>query len=226
MGVSGDTFLDMREAEALQFMDNLFTAADEPLPWVNILTRTHDRPMEFAKCLESINMQNYENINHIVGSDVPCNYCEDVLPLTFPPHQFIPVPNGYYYAPWNLHLNTLQQEVEDGWIMYLDDDDMFVHSGCVTEIMKHITSDDDLIIWKVQIYPNFIVPSHSFGKQVTAGDVSGIGFMYNAKHLPIDWGCISYGDYRAIQQLINKGLNPVWIDQILTMTQNGARNGK
>ena len=83
-----------------------------------------------------------------------------------------------------------------------------------------------MVIWKVQILPNWIVPSNSFGKFVKAGDISGIGFAFHSKHLPVEWGVLSYGDFRVATQLINKGLKPKWIDMVLTRTQDKPHNGK
>lgn len=226
---SGDTFMGMREQEAqtLEFLDNLFNCAEEEIPpLVNIITRTHNREEMFDIMNESIYEQTYPNINQIIGSDIDCGYVDEYIPLYMEEPKFVPMPNGYYYSPWNKYLETLAEEVELGWVCYMDDDDMYTSKTAIEEIMSYITSENDLLVWKVSITPDFIVPSHSFGKQVTAGDISGIGMMFHSKHLPVQWGNISYGDYRVAKQLADKGLNIIWIDKVLSTTQKGAHNGK
>lgn len=193
-------------------------------PIVNIITRTHNRPEYFKACEASIKSQTYPNFQWIVGSDVPCDYYSLAIPIK-EKLCIAPVPQGHYYCPWNEYLNQLAKSCVNGWCCYIDDDDYMVNNALET-IVNSITSEDDLLIWKVQITPEWVVPSHSFGHAITAGDFSGIGFAFHTKHLPVDWGFFSYGDFRVAQQLLNKGLKPVWIDAILTGCQKGPHNGK
>lgn len=194
-------------------------------PLINILTRTHNRPEYFRICKSSIEQQTYKNVNHIVGSDVLCTYTE-YYPLTKEETPPPSIPNGHYYTPYNLYLNDLQKYVKDGWIMYLDDDDMFSYTNSLEIIVNNLTSEDDMVIWRVAITPDFIVPSHSFGRDIVACDFSGIGFVFHSKHLPVDWGNLSMGDYRVGKQLQNKGLELKWISAVLTQTINGAHGGR
>jgi len=199
---------------------------------VNILTRTHNRPKHFKVCRESILNQTYKKINHIVGSDVDCDYYDKAIRLTINDVQYPQLMPEYntYPAPWNLHLNELAKYVKDGWVMYLDDDDKFVHKNALKIIVNNIDSENELIVWRVKININeqgWIVPSDSaFSKKIEAGNVSGIGFMFHSKYLPVDWGSWSYGDYRVYMQLLNKGLKLKWIDLVLTETQDKPKNGK
>ena len=110
--------------------------------------------------------------------------------------------------------------------MYLDDDDMFSSAESLEIVAEHMVDENELLVWKVAITPHWIVPNKTFGKCITAGDFSGIGFAFHTKHLPVDWGFYSYGDYRVATQLLQKGLKPVWINHVLTQTQNGAHNGR
>lgn len=190
---------------------------------INILTRTHNRQKQFNVCRDSIKNQTYTNINHIVGSDVNCDYC-DYYSLT-PKNITYPVPErGGYPAPWNLHLNELNMLVKDGWIMYLDDDDKFTDNDALKIIINNIADENELILWKVNINGR-IVPSNDRLGLVIAGDISGIGFMFHSKHLPVDWGSWSFGDYRVIKSLSEK-LKIKVIDKILTETQGRPNFGQ
>jgi hypothetical protein len=193
---------------------------------INIITRTHNRPEYFKQCMASIIQQDYNDMNWIVGTDTECDYYPQAKKVYVNHQAPMVVPQGHYFAPWNKYLNELQTYVNEGWVMYLDDDDMFTSPKSLRRIANACTNENELVIWKVQILPNWIVPSHSFGHQVQAGDISGIGYAFHSKHLPVDWGHLSYGDYRVAVQLLNKGLKPRWIDMVLTRTQDKPNNGK
>jgi len=192
---------------------------------INIITRTHSREREFNVLWGTVEAQlgNVE-YNWIVGSDTDCQYY-DAIKLQLPPYQYVNVPQGMYYAPWNTYLETLAKHCKDGYVMYIDDDDKFSYQDSLKVIADNC-EEDTLLIWKVRITPAFIVPSHSFGKAITAGDISGIGYCFHTKYLPVQWGNLSYGDYRVAKQLEGKVKKIKWIDEVLTQTQNGARNGR
>lgn len=193
---------------------------------ISILTRTH-REKYFKVLQQSVESQTCKDYNWIVGSDLEeCTYYPNVIKLVKPIAEVHNIPQGMYYAPWNHYLDIMQETVTGGWIMYLDDDDTFTNEKSLKRIVNACTDENELVIWKVQILPNWIVPSNSFGKFVKAGDISGIGFAFHSKHLPVEWGYLSYGDFRVATQLINKGLKPRWIDMVLTKTQIGWHNGK
>lgn len=196
---------------------------DEKL--INIITRTHNRPEEFRRCMSSFLQQTYNNVNWIIGTDTECPYYPQAHKVYIDYGEPLNIPEGKYYAPWNLYLNELQTLVKDGYVMYLDDDDEFTTPKSLQRIAANV-EEDSLLVWKVQIFPKWTVPSKSFGHYIMAGDFSGIGMAFHTKHLPVDWGNISYGDYRVAMQLIKKGLKIKWLDMVLTKTQNGARNGK
>lgn len=196
-------------------------------PLINILTRCHGKADYFNVCRSSIEQQTYQNINWIVGSDIPCDYYPNHIPLNLVQKSDVIVPEGHYYCPWNLHLNTLNTYVKDGWVLAIDEDDMFASSDALEVIVNNIENEDQMLIWRVQITPDFIVPRlQDFGKIIAAGNISGVGYMYHSKHNPVDWGYFSYGDYRVAIELLQKGLKPKFINRILTRTIAGPHNGK
>ena len=197
-------------------------------PNINILCRTHNRESYFKVMFDSIKQQTYPNYALIVGSDVqPCEYYRFARPLKLEvrPDNLI-VPQGHYYAPWNLHLNTLAESVTQGWLMYLDSDDKFSDNDSLQIIVDNIDHEDQLLIWRVMITKDFIVPRlEDFGKVIAPANISGIGIAFHSKHLPVHWTNISYGDFRIIVELVNRGLQPKFINKILTQCQNGPHNG-
>lgn len=191
------------------------------------MCRTHNRQSEFEVCYRSIKEQRYKNYLLHVGSDsnLPCYYYPLAVTLTLDTTAPTNIPAGHYFAPWNRHLETLASNCKEGYVMYLDDDDKFTNEKSLQRIANNV-EEDCLLVWKVQIVPGWIVPSRSFGYQITPGDFSGIGMCFHTKHLPVKWGDISYGDFRVASQLVQRGLKIKWLDMVLTQTQAGPRNGK
>lgn len=205
-------------------VDNYIPLLTEDEIMVNIITRTHNRPNYFRNCRESIVNQTYSNINHIVGSDVLCDYYSDYIKVDEELVDKKPDYLATYPTPWNLYLNKLNNYVTDGWIMYLDDDDMFVDNDSLSNIVKCIEHDDELIIWRVDIDGRIVPSDDNIGK-IVAGDISGIGFMFHSKHLPVKWTSWNYGDYRVINELSHK-LDIKFIKHVFTKTQGKPNNGK
>ena len=190
---------------------------------VNVITRTHNRPKYFKVCRDSILNQSHENINHIIGSDVECDYT-DYIKLELSDVVLEKPDIGTYPAPWNLHLNELNKHAIDGWVMYLDDDDKFTTKDALKIIVSNIDNEDQILLWRVNI-SGWIVPTdEAFGKVISPGNISGIGFMFHTKHLPVDWGSWSYGDYRVLREL-SKKLKHKWINLVLTQTQGKPNHG-
>ncbi len=178
-------------------------------PLINILTRA-TRPKYFKVLKESIESQTYQNINWIVGCD---NSLIDGIKLTLGELEYpIPQPSTYP-APWNKHCETLAEYCKDGWIMYIDCDDKFTSSNSIQEIVSEIDNDNQLLIWRVAITPDFIVPRlQDFGKIIAAGNISGVGIAFHTKHLPVKWSTWSIADFRIVVQLLQKGLEPKFIN--------------
>lgn len=210
------------DEEAFEFYVNKFYK-DKKQEVVNIITRTHERSDMFFKCKHSIDSQTYNNINHIIGSDSACRYYPRAIRLNKQVVSGIQ-PSKTYAAPYNLHLNELAKYVKRGWVMYLDDDDMMYSNSAIDEIMSHADSEDLLILWRVDINGK-IVPKEGNMNRIVCGDISGIGFMFHSKYLPVDWGCWSLGDYRVITSLAKK-LKTKWINKVFTKTQGFPRRGR
>lgn len=230
VGMTNEQWENNRKQFAEKYKDELpifYSDVNNDDILINVITRTHDRPKYFENCRNSIINQTHPNINHIVGSDVDCPYYPDAIKLSLK-EVIHPQPEiGTYPAPWNLHLNELNTHVKSGWVMYLDDDDMFTHQNAVRFIVNNIVNEDEILFWRVNINNGWIVPNdEAFGRAIQPGNISGIGMMFHSKHLPVDWGSWSYGDFRVITQLLSKKLKPRWIDLVLTQTQGMPNNGK
>ena len=89
-------------------------------PLINILTRTSNRPNYFARCQQSIREQDYKNVRHIVSidNDESKSYVRGVDTIVrVHPMQYndtIKILPRTRFAPYNLYLNDLLDNVEDG----------------------------------------------------------------------------------------------------------------
>jgi hypothetical protein len=197
-------------------------------PVVNVLSRLSNQRLHTEMMIRSVSGQTYQPINHILGADVELDFMDESKYIKLKlPFNILQPPKGLYYAPHNQHMNTLLNEVKEGIIIALDYDDMYTREDSIETIVNSFDHENQLVIWRVQITPQFIVPSYSFGKAIMPSDISGIGFAYyyNPK-LKVDWGWFSQGDYRVAKQLENQGLEVKWVNQILTKTISGPHNGQ
>lgn len=205
-------------------------------PIVNILTRTSGRPKYFERCYESVQSQTYENINHLISVDddeteeyvkkLTKQYVR-VIPQKEGIPRIDPVTHARHAAHYNLYLNELRAHVQSGWIMFLDDDDMFMSDNAISDIINRISNEDELVFWKVR-FPKTIIPPHElFKKKIIAlNNFSMIGFMYNKKYDNYaSFDHFSGGDFFFIKQLAPKVPNKLWINEIYTGLQRRDRMG-
>jgi len=201
-------------------------------PIVNILTRTSSRPKYFKNCIESIKNQTYSNINHIISVDDDESeiYVKQYTSNYIRVKKYtgdIPKMKDRKAAPYNLYLNDLRKQVKDGWIMFLDDDDMFLENNAIEEIINAVRNEDDLVFWKVR-FPNRIIPPDALFDQrkIALNHFSMIGFMYHKIHDDkAQFDYLSGGDYFYISQLGPKIPNSIWMDKIYTGIQRNNTMG-
>lgn len=181
----------------------------ETQPLINVITRTSNRPLFFYCNWESVNNQDYPRIRHLVSYDdeETREYIERYENLGLGDRfSAYHIPRPAYKTdrfPYNLYCNELMSHVKEGWIMFLDDDDMMSGLDSVSEMVKHIGSEDDLILWRVQ-FPNRVVPKF-INRKPKMGDISAIGFMFHSKHVTPDmWDDRQGSDYRVINKLYGR----------------------
>lgn len=109
---------------------------------INILIRTSYRPAQFARCLESIQGQTYRNYRVVVGHDNA--RALEYIPATVE-WTFLYADNSipFYY---DLYCNDLKLIVNDGWFLFLDDDDILTSPTALQELSEHLTGPHEAII--------------------------------------------------------------------------------
>ena len=193
----------------------------------NVLTRTNSRPNYFFLCHESVKNQDIA-VNHIVSIDTDdtMEYLKYYDDITLVHVEKTSKKSGNDF-PYNLYLNVMNQRVHEGWVMILDDDDIFSHNNVLKRLKKYITNGDEdtVFLWKVKIGSRVVPSEKNFkNKEIKRSDMSNIGFMYHSKHKNlIKWQNMRGGDFKAIMELCGK-LKTVWINEIFTQTNDNSGN--
>jgi hypothetical protein len=189
----------------------------------------------FKKCRESIMTQTYSNRRHIISIDDAESeeYVKDFNFIRMKKLQMesAPVKVGNVYLnkrPHNLYLNSLMDEVEEGWIIYLDDDDMFSTKDSLGEIARLLKGREDwMAIWRVKFGDKIIPETEYWIKPPVCEHISGIGFCFHSKHKRFAyWDAWAAGDYRVASRLYRIIPNHCWILDILTQAQAGWGGGR
>lgn len=176
-----------------------------------IITRTANRPNFFRHCRESVLAQTHKNYFHLVVTDDPAD--------KYPEGDFVALVERREGRGHNLYFNEVARyiPVSHPFVIFLDDDDCFTTADALARIAANIETDDDMVLWQVQ-FPQGLIPGSSLGLPPQAGNITGIGFCYHAKHWR-NWQPTSFGDYFIINELYH-ALHPVWLDEVLTGLQS------
>lgn len=224
-----ENYSQLYESVKMLYVDNI--------PTVNILIRTCQRPNFLKSCIESIEKQDYKNINIIIGVET-----EDTETLKYvikykyrvtfynqirkePERPSTGKEYGLYF-PFNHYLDEMNKRVDNGYIMYLDDDDTLIDHRAISKIISNVTTDNDIIFWRCKFGSRIIPSNENYGKSPVCCDISGVGILFNKKFInDIEWGYWKRGDFRVANKLYNKG-NAKFINEVLTGIQTEAHGGK
>jgi hypothetical protein len=136
-------------------------------------------------------------------------------------------PEGENYGipfPSNAYIMQVQDKINDGYILILDDDDMYVAPNAVSLIMEN-TEPEKLLIWKTN-FINRHIPLESFGKEVKLFDLPSTSICYHIKHKDkTDWTPWKRADYRTAKKL-SEYMPIKWLDVVLTSLQSRPGMGK
>lgn len=207
-------------------------------PLINILTRTSNRPNYFANNVNSVKSQTYKNIKHYVSYDNDkdlsyINKHDSVVPIKVDRDKLIKEDNyGVFqtgkYSPHNLYFNELLSNIENGWVIILDDDDQFINEYSVEKIVKEIDNKDSIIIWQMR-YNNsnrVLPPLNLINQKPILGQIGSPCFTFNIEQLgDIKWDGWKCGDFRFIEKLYNKIPNKKIIKEpLILINQIGLGN--
>jgi len=185
---------------------------------INILTRTSKRPEAFQQCYRSILSQTYRKINWIVSvhDDESFEYasklCKNVIRVEEKEHR-----SEYKnrHEPYNSYINNLLEAVEDGYIMFLDDDDYFTSPTSLEKVVPHL-EEDKLLTWLVMCQGNLIPDEGALKAPVLIPTmITASSFMFHSKHKwAAKWDSVKGADYRCVQRL-SWLLNYKWLHEVI-----------
>ena len=195
---------------------------DESL--INILIRTTYRPEFFKQCVTSILNQNYKNFRIICCyDDERClEYLKDYDDQI--DYSFIDIESSASHK-YNLYCNNLMDKVDDGWIMFLDDDDKFTHLDSLKIINNKLNNINDILFWQVNINGKLIIPSDI--NNIKKFSISSIGFCFHSKFKDLSrWESIICGDFHFITSLLKKNkFNRLKLPLTLTSVNHNNNTG-
>jgi hypothetical protein len=182
---------------------------------INILIRHTYRPIQFKKCIESILKQNYSNYRIILNyDDIKClEYLKDYNNIEY----FYNNIESIFKYKFNLYSNILLNKVNDGWIIFLDDDDMFTDINCLKKINTYLVDDNTILFWKF-LRPDKIIYPKKLSK-IYCGYVASCGYCFNYKYKnSSEWVPRRSGDFYFLNKLLNQNFKREFIDEIITST--------
>ncbi len=186
-----------------QFINKLIDKQMIKLKYINdnnynnfqILTRTHNRPYSFNNNYNSLISQNYpkNHYNHLVSYhnndtyNYLVNYNENITKLCVKEIKIIKDKDNIY--PYNLYLNDLLQITNDNtWLIFVDDDDLFVNNYClnginseINRIKKEHKNDNFILFWRVYRCDQ-LTGNTSYGKRDIDYNIALCGFTINSKY--------------------------------------------
>jgi hypothetical protein len=207
-------------------------------PLINIITRTSNRPNGFDRNYCSIKNQTYKNINHIVIYDNHSDFEKylfkyddittiwvdrDKLKNNYLGPHFL----GKFFWPsyHNLYFNPILKTIDEGWIIFLDDDDYLFDKDSVQKIVNHLQDEDTLYIWKMLSNGNIIIPKEiAFKmKKIELGNIGNNCFTFHSKwSKETQWDAFKCADFRFVKTLSEKIPKQEWIDEILMVVPSSG----
>ena len=186
---------------------------------LNILIRTSNRPENFKECIKSVLNQKYKNYKVYVCYDKKesLEYLNNYKNFNKIEYFYVNSTSDEKYK-FNLYCNDLLSEVKKGYVIFLDDDDMFCHDQ-VFNVLNCCMDNEILLIWKFFRPDKIIFPSSM--KQIFLGEIASCGFCSNIQNYKnCSWWDKKNGDYNFITKVIEKNKPSIkFLNNILTKTQ-------
>lgn len=197
-------------------------------PLLNILIRTSNRPNYFHRLIHNIENQSYKNYRLIISADTP----ETKRYVERAGYNHTPVirlsRNKNQTFPWNLYLNTLMDQVTEGWIMFMDDDDLYADNTAFELITAFLGDENSMLVWRLCFPDGRHVPALDYmGKTpFTRKQIAMPCFAFHSKWKNrVRFDGQRAGDFRMANQL-QQFLKVIWLDHALVMLDNFGNVGR
>lgn len=148
----------------------------------------------------------------------PAQGCANAPPLNKPAERasFLTCYCNTSY-PMNTYTSQLQSEIHSpGWVVYLDDDNLFLDPAAVSKIVASARSRDDIVLWKAMLGRQTPDDSHFSRHEIVMGDVDSSMFSFHTSHLSMTrWTNRRCADFWTLDSM-SRSLTTRWVDQVLT----------
>ena len=189
---------------------------------VFLLLRTHNRPEEFNRCIESISKQSVLPEIIIISDDEIDTYIKEV---TLPHQVFHPKyrkPRWWirHHNPFNDYFNQALELIPDGhFVYYLDDDDELVDQNWIKTI---IDTNVDVLIGRFKLGK---MHNHKIiGVQLIRGEIGGSCIAIRSEIArEIKWPLRGAGDFFFISRIVEK-YKPVFVKIVAGKVQKDLQH--
>lgn len=117
-----------------------------------------------------------------------------------------------HHAPYNLYLKIAEERVNEGWIAYLDDDDIYTSDEAIQILADEISHDEDTLhvyrLIRVNEFGDNFIPSNRYwpylkaGHPFIVGEIGGACICFHSKYKGYtQWGHWTADDYRTVSVL-------------------------
>jgi hypothetical protein len=133
----------------------------------------------------------------------------------------------FWHSPYNLYMNALMEEVNEGWIMFLDDDDMLTDSGVITSLVGDGLNKDELTVFRCNFNGRSLPSDQTFGQGLALGDIGSCCFTFHSDHSWIaQWDEVKESDFRCVLKLGRVLGRISWRDVIVTQVTNNSNQNR
>ncbi len=149
--------LQEENEEIVKMMKKRHYDENKPLPLINILTRTGNRPSYFKELKKTIHLQTNKNIKNYISCDRPdCQYLtgeKNVITVEKSSDN-----SGFY----NLYLNQLAEQCQKGWVIILDDDSKLTDKNFLLNLSRicQCYTSDTIIIYRSLVNKRVLPPNN------------------------------------------------------------------
>ena len=178
---------------------------------INIIIRTHNRPNFFKININSIKEQNYSNFKLYITyeNEDTLSYINEITE-GLANIELIKVTKGPEKVFYNIYCNTVLDMINEGYNIFLDDDDMLTHRNALKYINSFL-GENRFLCWEYMRADKIIGPRKN---QVKCGEIVSCGFCYHNKY-KAKWTPTEDGDHVFAKQLIEE--NELTIGKLKTI---------
>jgi len=197
---------------------------------LTVVIRTHDRPQMFKRAFESVRSQTHPNIDIVVSVDTPgtLDYVKDYNPtkiVVCTPR----VRKSHNDFPANEYISKLVEEINDGFILILDDDNYIADPEGVEKLFKQIEKEWCIYIIRYRYPDGRLFPNDRLfaSKIIQNGGIDWASHVFHARFKNVSKSLPLYNaDYFWINNLVNYAKTTKWIDLALVHTETPGLDGK